>query len=149
MQSMEHIGKEVDSLKQEVKGLEKQVYTLEKVSGVREIQVKNTFRELNSLGGAIERLEHTILSELKSSQAILKGMIDNDWAIDKAKLDLEQELERKKQELEGQQRAHEIESKRERAAMRKDMYLKIGGIMLPILTALATGISFLIQKLFQ
>lgn len=143
------LEREIDSLKGEVKGLERQVFDLEKVSGAREQQIKGFFREMNGVNKSINRLEKTILDELKSSQGILKGMIDNDWAIDKAKLDLEQEIERKKQELEGQQRAHEIEMKRQKAEMRKELFFKIGGILLPILTAVATGISLLIQKLFQ
>lgn len=146
---MERLERQVEALKSDVKDLEKQVFSLEKTSSARGETIKSYFRELNSLNNAIGRLEKTILDELKSSQAILKGMIDNDWAIDKAKLDLEQELERKKQELEGQQRAHEIEMRRSRAEMRKELYIKIGGIMLPILTAVATGVSYLIQRLFQ
>lgn len=146
---MERLERQVETLKSEVKDIEKQVYSLEKISHGRAEQIKSYFRELNSMNSAIGRLEKTILDELKSSQAILKGMIDNDWAIDKAKLDLEQELERKKQELEGQQRAHEIEMKRSRTEMRKELLIKVGGIMLPILTAIATGLSLLIQNFFK
>lgn len=143
------LERQMEAFKQDLKDMGKQVNELEKVSGAREQQIKGFFREMNTISKSITRLEKTILDELKSSQTILKGMIDNDWAIDKAKLDLEQEIERKKQELEGQQRSHEIEMKKQKAAMKKELYFKIGGIMLPVLTALATGISYFIQKLFE
>lgn len=141
--------RQLDDIRANMRTLERQVVDLEKVSGARGEQMKGLYRELNGVNKSINRLEKTILDELKTSQGILKGMIDNDWAIDKAKLDLEQELERKKQELEGQQRAHEIEMKRSKSEMRKEILFKVGGVMLPILTAVATGISYFIQKFFE
>lgn len=138
----------VKRLEKDVETLEGQINTLEKISERREGQINGYTGQVKSLEKQLDRMEKTLLNEFKISQGILKSMVENDWQIERSKFELEQETERKKQELEGQQRSFEIETMRERRAMKKDIYIKVATIFLPILTALATAISLLIQKLF-
>lgn len=143
-----YIEQRFERIEKDIRDMDDQINVLEKISEGRSKQIEGYLKEIRGLEKQLDRLENTLLNEFKISQGILKSMVENEWEIDRAKLDLKQETERKKQELEGQQRSFEIETMRERRAMKKDIYIKVATIFLPILTALATGISLLIQKLF-
>lgn len=143
------LKKKVEKLETEVETLEGQIIKLEKISERREGQIQGYTKEVKSLEKTIDRMEKSLLNEFKISQGILKSMVENDWEIERTKLQLEQEIERKKQELDGQQRSYEIESKQQGQKIRRELIRKIVLIFLPVLTALATGTSLLIQKLFE
>lgn len=129
--------------------LEQRIAHLESVAEVRAEQLNGHSREVKSLENHLSRMENTLLKEFKISQDIMKSMLDHEWAIDKAKMDLKIEMERKEAEMLNEQRNFELQAKKDRTEFKRNLYIRIGAIGLPILTALATGISLMLENFFK
>lgn len=131
------------------RGYEKRLGELERKGDARDERLNSHAEAVKALGKQIDRLEGTLLQEFKISQDIMKSMLDHEWQIDKAKMDMKHEIERREAEYLSEAKSLELKMKQERAAFRREMYFKAGAIGLPVLTALATGLSFLIQGFFE
>ena len=128
---------------------EKRLRRIEEAAASRKERLDQNSRQIKNLAAQIERMETGLLAEFKISQEIMKAMLEHDMGIERAKFDLKSEMERKQKEHEQAQKAHEMQMKAERKKFRRDLYIKLGAVALPILTALASGIAFLIQNLFK
>lgn len=128
--------------------LEQRIAAIEKVGAGQDEKILNHFREVQSLERHLNRMENSLLKEFKISQDIMKSMLDHEFAIDKAKLDLKLEMERREAEILNEQKNLEMKLKQERRQFRREIIIKAGAIGLPILTALVTAISYMIEIYF-
>jgi uncharacterized phage infection (PIP) family protein YhgE len=107
----------------------------------------NSFSQVvNTLQSHLERMEQGLLQEFKISQEIMRGMIEHDMSIERAKTEFKQQLETKEQEMKQQQAAREAEEQKERAAFRRNLYIKLGTIGAPVLVAATTAIVKIIES---
>lgn len=128
--------------------VERRISEIERKDEGQDQRLLNHSREVAALSKHLDRMENTLLKEFKISQDIMKSMLDHEWAIDKAKLDMKMELERREAEMLNNQRDLEIEMKREAAALRRKLLIQLGTIGLPILTVIATVVSKYLESMF-
>lgn len=152
-QRLDRLENTVDYLAQEG-GKRAQVLTdrithLEEVAAASRERQESFNASIGNLQSHLYRMENSLLQEFKISQEIMKTMLDHDMSIEKAKFDLKMEMERKQQEFAAKQKEQELAFKQERREFRKQLYIKLGTIGLPIITALATGIAYALENFFK
>lgn len=110
-------------------------------------RVKDHEKEIFSLQRNLERMEQGLLQELKTSQDIMRAMIEHDMNIEKAKNEFRLELEKQESELKRRQTEMTLHNERQREEMKRSLYVKMAGIGAPVLIAFTTFIVKFLERL--
>lgn len=94
------------------------------------------------------RMEQGLLNEFRISQSIMQAMIEHDMSIEKAKLEMKQQIELKDKEMQNKQKEAQLANEQARKDLVRQMWVRIGVVVLPIATALATLLSNVLPSLF-
>jgi uncharacterized coiled-coil protein SlyX len=119
---------------------------LEEKSAVQGERLSASGEVVATLQKHLERMETGLLQEFKISQEIMRGMIEHDMSIERAKQEFKIELEKKEAEILQQQRQAALEYEQQRREFRRQLYIKIGGIGVPIIVTLTTIINNYLER---
>lgn len=115
------------------------------------LDVKQLATQLQQVAGQLGTMESGILQEFRVSQEIMRNMIEHDLSIEKQKIALKLEMEKKKADIEAnlleQQNAMNLQRQQDAAAFRKKLWIQVGTILTPILVALTTIVVKIIEGL--
>lgn len=111
-----------------VKSTNKRLHDLERTAEGRGERLEAFNETVSLLRDHLHQLESGLLQEFRLSQSIMKSMIEHDLSIEKARVEFEQKLQE-------QQRQQELENKKAREEMKRQLYMRLGTIGAPLLIA--------------
>lgn len=102
-------------------------------------------QQIKDLKDHISRMESGLHLDFKTTQDILKARLEHEMNIERARLDFEQKLGEKEAELRAENERMLLRERESREEFKKKLYLRIGGILTPILVALTAFIIKMIE----
>ncbi len=133
----------------------KEIFTLAEERGKNMNFTQETVKTLQT---HFDRMEKGLLTEFKISQEIMRALLEHDMNIERAKLELKNEIERREQEMRQEQQREEAarlkaaEERAEaeeqaRADFKRDIYRRFITIFAPALVAATAAVVTLIERL--